>query len=423
MTLKRRLQKLTSNYALAVALLALQAWLYWRGYQSTGRDLNLASAVASGAAMLLLLVHPRSGVPVAIAVLLLICALKIGTMVAADRVVSSMLWTVGVVYLCWNLWKNPEDSLFGDPNETEPEDPSKQEPIISLVQLRDSPRYLEPVILANLLSEAWGLNISADEKVPDEADGFVTGSDQFYVAAITKPRTVWFMIYNFSVNYFTDAEEVAKGVPNLRFADIIRRHSAWLSVDLLPFKEGAIIQEEGYRLIGKATAALADDATLALMCPQHHYFNLWSPELETALCGEEPLAVFQEEVKAPVIPVKDTEIGDAIAEARRRWPEFVAAFQKRQPDDDRFIVKAPFTSEDGETEHMWLQVFGLEPEYVHGHLMNEPFHCKNLKQGSQVEVPVAEISDWLCPDENDEPIGNFTHQAVRKSARGEKAAS
>ncbi len=111
-----------------------------------------------------------------------------------------------------------------------------------------------------------------------------------------------------------------------------------------------------------------------------------------------------------------------IAEARRRWPEFVAIFKNRQPDDERFIVKAPFTGEDGKVEHMWLQVFGLEPEYVHGHLVNHPMHTTKHKQGSQVEVPVAEVSDWVCPDAEGNPLGNFTHQAIAQAAKAKREA-
>ena len=132
------------------------------------------------------------------------------------------------------------------------------------------------------------------------------------------------------------------------------------------------------------------------------------------------MKVFRKEVKAPVIGVENgADIEEAVAEARRRWPEFVASFRARQPGDDRFIVKAPFTSEENRTEHMWIEVFALEPEYVHGHLMNEPFHCKKLKKGAQVEVAVSDVSDWLCPDAEDKLIGNFTNRVIKAAQKGE----
>lgn len=183
-------------------------------------------------------------------------------------------------------------------------------------------------------------------------------------------------------------------------------------------KDTAVDQDDAYRMIGKAVSALADDDVMAIMCPQHRFFNLWSPELEKLLCGNSPLDALREEVKAPVFGVpSDEAIANAIVEARRRWPEFATAFKNRAPDDERFIVKPAFVGEDGQTEHMWLQVFGLEPEYVHGHLVNHHMHTSKLKQGSQVEVPVAEISDWVCPDAEGNALGNFTHEAVKAAAK------
>ena len=278
-------------------------------------------------------------------------------------------------------------------------------------------------MLANALSEAWGLKIIGGEGDADEADGFVAGDNPLYLVMVKKPTFAMFMVHNRDTPYFDDPEEVASHMPNLRFAEIIRDHNAWLAVDLMQVSDSKIEQDEAYRLIGKAVSMLADDDVMAILCPQHHFFNLWSPELEKILCGDSPLDALKEEIKAPVIGVPDGEtIANAIAEARRRWPEFVTIFKNRQPDDERFIVKAPFTGEDGQVEHMWLQVFGLEPEYVHGHLVNHPMHTTKLKQGSQVEVAVADVSDWVCPDAEGNPLGNFTQQAISQAAKQKREA-
>lgn len=276
----------------------------------------------------------------------------------------------------------------------------------------------------NRLTSGWNLNIIGGEDGDvDNSDGFVAGESPLFIVMVQKPVFAMFMVHNHDKNYFDEPEDVAGSVPNLRFAEIIRDHTAWLAVDLMQVKDTKLDQVEAYRLIGKAISTLADDDVMAILCPQHHFFNLWSAELEKILCGDSPLDALQEEVKAPVIGVPDGDtIESAIAEARRRWPEFAAIFKNRQPDDDRFIVKAPFTGEDGQVEHMWLQVFGLEPEYVHGHLVNHPMHTTKLKQGSQVEVPVAEVSDWVCPDAEGNPLGNFTHQAIAQAAKAKREA-
>ncbi|WP_221306256.1 DUF2314 domain-containing protein [Prosthecobacter vanneervenii] len=327
--------------------------------------------------------------------------------------------------IAYQLWTRPDKGSIDDFTEEDlpqdgqqkNDDEDEAKPIISLVHLRRQPRYLEPQVLANALSEAWGLQIVGGEEDADQADGFVAGDNPLFLVMVRKPVFAMFMVHNRDTSYFDDPEEVASHVPNLRFAEIIREHSAWLAVDLMQVKDTEVGQDEAYRLIGKAVSALADDDVMAIFCPQHRFFNLWSPELEKLLCGDSPLDALREEVKAPVIGVPNGEaIEQAITEARQRWPEFVEIFKKRQPDDERFIVKAPFTGENGQVEHMWMQVFGLEPEYVHGHLVNHPMHTTKLKQGSQVEVPVATISDWVCPDAEGNPLGNFTHKAINQAA-------
>lgn len=333
------------------------------------------------------------------------------------------LWSLfRILAICWsgwNLWKQPDERWLGgaDIAISKSED-DEEKTIISLVQFRTSLRFLEAQVLAHALSDAWGMKIVAGDETPDDSDGFVGGHSPHFIVMLTRPHIALFTVHNIEAPYFDDVDEVATKINNLRFADVILSHTAWLAVDFMSSSNDKLPIEVAYQLIGKAISALADDDTIGIFAPEHRYFNLWSSELEISLSGPNPLSIFHEEVKAPVIGVPDGDsIEQAIAEARRRWPEFVTAFQSRQPGDTRYIVKAPFTNEEGDTEHMWIEVFGLEPEYVHGHLINDPFHNKKLKQGSQVEVAVAEISDWLCPDAQENPKGNFTGRIVANTAK------
>lgn len=335
--------------------------------------------------------------------------------------------TASLIFIAYGLWRKPDNGMVDDFADDDANDPNvdsnqDEEPIISLVHLRSQRRYLEAPVLANALSMAWGLQITGgDTNDEDNSDGYVAGDDAIFVVMVKKPTFAMFLVHNRDTSYFEDPSEVASKVPNLRFADIIRDHSSWLAIDLMQVGDSKLDEAEAYRMIGKAISALADSDVMAILCPQNNYFNLWSETLEHTLCGASPLDALREEIKAPVygVPNDDT-IENAIDEARRRWPEFVACFRSRKPDDDRFLVKAPFTGDNGNVEHMWLQVFGLEPEYVHGHLINDPFHTEKLKKGSQVEVSVTEVSDWICPDANDKPLGNFTHLAVQKAAQANR---
>ncbi|HEY1082708.1 MAG TPA: DUF2314 domain-containing protein, partial [Prosthecobacter sp.] len=370
-----------------------------------------------------LLLRRRWAIYAAIAAIL---ALALNSVLKLDLNHLSFWDPVRIIAMCvsgWWLWKHPEERWLGGSDTPPPgsEEDDAEKPMISLVLLRSRPRYLEANWLATLLSDVWDIKLSSDKDAPD-ADGFVAGEHPPFHVFITKPVFGMFVLHNVDQPYFDDPEEAARQVGNLRVVEVISTHQSWLSLDFIRSSNDQLPEQAAYQLIGKAIAALADDETLALMAPGYRYFNFWSSNLEEQLTGPDPLSVFREEVKAPVIGVPDGDsIEQAIAEARRRWPEFVSAFQGRQPDDKRFIVKAPFTSEDGDTEHMWLEVFGLEPEYVHGHLINEPFHNKKLKKGSQVEVPVSEISDWLCPDDQGNAKGNFTANIVSKAATPQNA--
>lgn len=414
--MKAWFNRLTSNWNIAAGLLGVWAWGLYAGamkLQNTAIWLTFAGVVVVALGLVFRFNWARKA---ALGILVAMAAMKLVALVSREFSWRQLGYAGGIGFIAYYLWKKPDKGFIDDFSDEEPEDPK---PLISLVHLRASQRYLEPVVLAQALSDAWGRKIHGGEgDPPDDADGFVVGQNPILMVMVQKPSFAMFMVHNHEQPYFEDAEDIAKSVPNLRFAQIIREHRSWLAIDLMQMKASGVDQDEGYRMIGKAISALADDHTMAIMCPQHNFFNLWSEELETLLCGDSPLDALREEVKAPVIGVPDGDlIENAIAEARQRWPEFVAIFQKRQPDDDRFIVKAAFEGEDGQTEHMWLHVIGLEPEYIRGHLMNEPMHTAKLKKGSQVEVPLAHLSDWICPDAEGKPLGNFTHQAIQQAAR------
>ncbi|WP_395739498.1 DUF2314 domain-containing protein [Prosthecobacter sp.] len=429
--MKKIINWLTSNWTCAALLLGFHAWAWvmigiWMHNQSSKIVGALMAVTALG-----LLIRLRWTRLVGTAMMIWIAGFKAYGLVAREFTWKQAMFSAVYGFIAYQLWTKPDNGIMDDFTEDEKpgRDPGKDEeeeddkPIISLVHLRRQPRYLEPQVLANALSEAWGLRIISKEGDEEDSDGFVVGDNPLFFVWVKKPAFAMLMVHNRDTPYFEDPEEVAGEMPNLRFAEIFREHNAWLAVDLMQVEGTQVDHDEAYRLIGKAVAALADDDVMAILCPQHRFLNLWSPELEKTLCGAAPLDALKEEVKAPVIGVPDGDvIANAIAEARRRWPEFVAVFKSRQPDDERFIVKAPFTGENGKVEHMWLQVFGLEPEYVHGNLINHPMHSTRLKMGSQVEVAVAEVSDWICPDAEGNPLGNFTQQAVSQASKQKRKA-
>ncbi len=427
--MKSLFNRLTSGWNIAALFLGLPAW-GWYLLASTTDNLTSWCVFAGFTIVIVgLLMRAQWARKLGLALMIWLLVGKIYGLASHKFTWNKLIHAGALGFIGYGLWKRPNNGIIDDLTETATKDDkadSQQDakPIISLVHLRRQQRYLEAPVLANALSEAWELNIvGGEDDDVESADGFVAGESPVFIVMVNKPVFAMFLVHNRDINYFDEPDEVASNVPNLRFAEIIRDHGAWLAVDLMQAGESKLAEEEAYRLIGKAISSLADNDVMAILCPQHNFFNLWSETLEKILCGETPLDALREEIKAPVFGVPDGDaIELAISEARSQWHEFVTVFKNRKPDDDRFIVKAPFTGDEGRVEHMWLKVFGLEPEYIHGHLLNDPMHTTKLKKGSQVEVAVAELSDWVCPDAEDKPLGNFTHLALQKAAQAKHSA-
>ncbi len=150
-----------------------------------------------------------------------------------------------------------------------------------------------------------------------------------------------------------------------------------------------------------------------LFQPEDSRLIQWDADLESRLRKGENLDDLFTSPHVPVVRISDDDprMKAAVEEAKRRWPEFVAAFKARQPGGN-YAVKAAITRGDN-TEFIWLEVIGLEPEYIHGKLANDPVDLGGLKLGDQVEAPLSDLNDWAYSHkEGGEPIGLFTVKVV-----------
>ncbi len=287
-------------------------------------------------------------------------------------------------------------------------------PMVSLVLLLKKPRYLEATILAEILRSAWGVtfSVSDGEEKSGEGEGggeagkpWIVGRNPIFMV---NTGGAMFIVHNHERLYFDDVDAVADKIPELRLRTIVLEHRAWLSVDAMGVTDPAETQA-AYVKIARALAELADDSVLGLFQPAASRLTPWEPGLEARLRAGEDLDELFAVTQSPVVQVApdDPRMLAAVAEARRRWPEFVAAFKEKK-EGANYAVKAPVTR-DGNTEFIWLEVIGLEPEYAHGTLANDPVALGDLKLGDQVEVPIAELNDWtFLHTPEDEPTGLFT---------------
>lgn len=292
---------------------------------------------------------------------------------------------------------------------TEPADVEEEKtPPVSIVLWLSEPRYLDESLLAAIAGRALGESFTGDDEHPN----FVVGKGFNF---ILKHRGVWFLIHNWSRNYFDDPENAANDVHELRRHNAVRDHRAWLAVDFLR-ADGDIDPVDTLPVIGRLVAELAEDKpdVLALFYPRENWVYPWESEMAGRLRSGDPLSAFDSDA-VPVVRVSgDSEkLINAVAEARRRWPEFAAAFHA-SAEKDRFMVKAPIT-EAGNTEYIWITVKAIANGQIHGLLANDPVALGKLRLGDFVSVPETDINDWLHPDpDNPEtPIGLFTLPAMR----------
>jgi uncharacterized protein YegJ (DUF2314 family) len=316
---------------------------------------------------------------------------------------SHLLLVVFGPWAAWQFWR-----------ELAPADASSR-PMISLVLLLARPRYLEAPVLAEALKDAWNLDfkVGGEEEEPaDESAGpFVLGESPIFMVGT---GDAMFLIHNHAVPYFNDIEELLDKIPELRRRKIVADHQAWLSVDCMWTSDG--IEEGQYSRIATALAALADDSVLGLFQPETHWLTPWDADLEDRLRKGENLEELFRINNVPVVQISDDDprMKAAVAEARRRWPEFVDAFQARLPGGN-YAVKAAVTRE-GNTEFIWLEVIGLEPDYIHGTLANDPVDLGGLKLGDQVEVPLSDLNDWTFSHrQGEEPAGLFTVKVLTEA--------
>ncbi|TWU18306.1 DUF2314 domain-containing protein [Allorhodopirellula heiligendammensis] len=320
------------------------------------------------------------------------------------------------------------------PLNADNDDPEKDEPMISLVLLQRKQKYLEDIILAKLVEAAWGGDYSGasgseagdpeNEESPS-GDGFVVGESPLF---IIKSPTGMYLVHNMDADYWEHKAEVVEAIGELRLRKAVADHHAWLSVDLLTPGDERPDMNAAYLTVARLLVALADEDTLAVVRPESMDINVWSDEMADRLLTPGAYEELSQQDNAPVIPIADDDpaMQAAVATARHRWPEFVAAFQRSGgsptvEDDSKFVVKARIT-EGGSTEFIWVNVIGLEPKYVHGRLANDPIDLGDLELGSQVEFPIADVCDW-CYFDNDEPVGLFSLEAIRLSQQADEATN
>lgn len=84
------------------------------------------------------------------------------------------------------------------------------------------------------------------------------------------------------------------------------------------------------------------------------------------------------------------------------------AFSQHNDSDNEPIV-----------EHMWIKNIGFDGNNIRGVLINDPNKLTNVANGDSVEIPLAQVSDWLFSIRG-ETYGGFTIQVIRSEMTSEE---
>jgi uncharacterized protein YegJ (DUF2314 family) len=280
--------------------------------------------------------------------------------------------------------------------------PRREEPPASLVLLLSQPRELDAATLARAAATAFGIEVRAGEA---EGGPCVVGESPHFLVQLPDRLLA---IHNAALPYFDSPVTAAADLPELRLREAVARHRAWVSVECL---HGDAAAGDPFVAVARLAAALIEADCLALCVPARRRLHVCDDGVPAKLRGPDPLGALESGGLAPVVGIApdDPRLLAAVREARRRWPEFVAAFEQRQ-SGQMFSVKVP-VREGKQTEYMWLSVSALEHEMIYGRLDNEPVAMKRLHAGDRLRVPVRDLNDWLYT-RGDTLAGGFTIEVL-----------
>jgi len=265
----------------------------------------------------------------------------------------------------------------------------KEAPLISVVLLLRTRVHVTDELLHGAIANAWGRDIRKED------NEYVVNKPPI---CFVKFEDMVLLINNVGKPYVTEEyrhQHASSEFREKRQLRAVMEHRAFFTVDLMHPKDPTRgVKQECYRRICSLAAEFVDDNCMAASFPETGHLRPYDAELKNALKSDSPLKAVTQWEQVPVIMMEedDAKLRAAAEEARRRWPEFVAAFRKRD-GDQLFSIKAPFRDSE-EVEWMWVAVSQITEEAVEGNLGNAPVNLHNIREGDHVRIPISSIADW-----------------------------
>jgi uncharacterized protein YegJ (DUF2314 family) len=127
----------------------------------------------------------------------------------------------------------------------------------------------------------------------------------------------------------------------------------------------------------------------------------------------------QTDIKDTVIAysTRDEAMNAAKAMGRKSMPRFEKMWADHTPGT--YSVKIPLT-QNGRTEHIWMQIDGFWDNMVIGRLANKPVNGTQYKMGQNMTVPKSDVEDWMVRD-GDAIWGAYTARVMLASMPKDEA--
>lgn len=126
------------------------------------------------------------------------------------------------------------------------------------------------------------------------------------------------------------------------------------------------------------------------------------------------------EDKVVNVPSEDAAMNAAIAKARAGLPGFWEKLANPPADTERYSIKVAI-KDGGQTEHFWTSDVERRDGKIFATIANAPEVVGNVQEGQRIEVPEADISDWMF-QRNGKIVGNETMRVLLRYLPEDEAA-
>jgi uncharacterized protein YegJ (DUF2314 family) len=103
--------------------------------------------------------------------------------------------------------------------------------------------------------------------------------------------------------------------------------------------------------------------------------------------------------------------------ARTHLPELRARFNKGLAPGDYILLKAPFKTDGGGKEWMWVEVSKWNGVSIEGILNNDPDKVSGLRAGQEVSIQESEVFDYIVRHTDGTSEGNTTGKIIEEMSK------